>query len=227
MKPLYSLVCLAALFLCGCSSVEHRRVSNGQATEKILKADGYSRFGDVGQYKLNQRWLSAQQMAKLNAYRGLADQLYYEPLGQNKTVGSQVMQHEVYRVYLDTYLREARATDYQTLQENLKTTLQLKLTPRFYRCMTDISMASQCLREDNKSSFTRLGYKTASTGVVNMACGMPDCSDQLSVSGFSRERNGVDDALLGLGFYDVEWTLNTGARTFFNYLLINGFMNAL
>jgi len=229
MKPLIQFILLATLMTSGCAQLETRNSSSVAPTIKKLEANGYSRFEDIGgQQKVNQRWLSAQQVAKLNAYRGLADQLYYEPIGNNKTVGSQVIQHEVYRVYLDTYLREAQAIDYQTVNDSLKATLELKLTPRFYQCMSgDLIYARQCLQEDGKSTFTRIGQKSAITTSSNLACGTPDCSDQLYVKGFSKDRNAVDDVLLDTGFYDAEWTVNTGARTLFNYLLIYGFMNAL
>lgn len=218
-------IVLLMLALSGCASVNvHEEVS----TSKTLVASGDSQFNNSGQLSVNNRWLSAQQLAKLNAYRGLADQLYYEPLGENKTVGSQVISHEVYRVYLDIYLRGAHASDYQTVRNNLKTTLELTLTPRFYQCMSgDVALARQCIQEDDKLAFTRLGYKTATKTTANLACDRVDCSDQFYVSGFSKERNPVDGFLLDAGFYDVQWTVNTGARTLFNYLLINGFINAL
>ena len=227
MKPLTTMMMLATLMILGCAQVGSR--DSIAVTDKTLVASGYSQFADVGVLqKVNQRWLSAQQVAKLNAYRSLADQLYYESLGNNKTVGSQVVQSEVYRVYLDTYLRNAQAVDYLTVKNSLKATLQLKLTPRFYQCMSsDLVGARQCLQEDDKLAFTRIGYKTASVSSKNLACAQLDCSDQFFVKGFSKDRNVVDDAMLDAGFYDLEWTVNTGARTLFNYLLTYGFLNAL
>ncbi len=227
MKPLTTMMMLATLMILGCAQVGSR--DSLAVTDKTLVASGYSQFADVGVLqRVNQRWLSAQQVAKLNAYRSLADQLYYESLGNNKTVGSQVVQSEVYRVYLDTYLRNAQAVDYLTVKNSLKATLQLKLTPRFYQCMSsDLVGARQCLQEDDKLAFTRIGYKTASVSSKNLACAQLDCSDQFFVKGFSKDRNVVDDAMLDAGFYDLEWTVNTGARTLFNYLLTYGFLNAL
>ena len=214
--------------LVGCASHGGTQTAAVPDREKTLQADGYSQFDDSGRLSVNYRWLSAQQSSKLNAYRGLAHQLYYEPLGGNKTVGSQVMNHEVYRVYLDIYLRNARASDYRTVKDNLKTTLELKLTPRFYQCMSgDVAQASRCIQEDGKLPFTRIGYKTATTRSVNLACGASDCSDQFHVKGFSKHHHAVDNALLNTGMYDVEWTVNTGLRVLVNYLLINGFANAL
>ncbi len=227
MKPLTTMMIFLTLFFIGCAQVGNRE--SIAVTDKTLVASGYSQFADVGELqKVNERWLSAQQVAKLNAYRSLADQLYYESLGNNKTVGSQVVQNEVYRVYLDTYLRNAQAIDYLTVKNSLKATLQLKLTPRFYQCMSsDLVGARQCLQEDDKLAFTRIGYKTASVSSKNLSCVQLDCSDQFFVKGFSKDRNVVDDAMLDAGFYVLEWTVNTGARTLFNYLLIYGFLNAL
>ena len=225
---LFMSMMMLNLMLIGCAG-SREPITINNMTDKTLMASGYSQFADVGVMQtVNQRWLSAQQTAKLNAYRSLADQLYYEPLGNNKTVGSQVVLNEVYRVYLDTYLRNAQAIDYLTVKNSLKATLQLKLTPRFYQCMgADLADARQCLHEDDKMAFTRIGYKTATTTSNNLACGQMDCSDQLYVKGFSKDQNVVDGALLDAGFYDTEWTINSGARGLFNYLLIYGFLNAL
>lgn len=223
--PSFIFAWLLTAILAGCSALHWR---DEPASSKTLVADGYSRFDDSGRLNVNHRWLSAQQVAKLNAYRGLADQLYYEPLDKNKTVGSQVISHEVYRVYLDIYLRSAQATDYRTVQDSLKTTLKLTLTPRFYQCMRgDVVRAKQCIQEDDKLAYSRLGYKTAYTTSANLACGTIDCSDQFAVGGFSKDRNPVDGFLLNVGLYDMEWIANTGARTLFNQLLIEGFINAL
>jgi len=223
--------CLALLSgLTACSGVQsHDEPTAGLPTAaRVLQATGFSRFDDSGRLNVGQRWLSARQIAKLNAYRGLADQLYDEPLGPETTVGSRVIENEVYRVYLDLYLRQAQASDYRTFKDRLKTELQLPLTARFYHCMSGApALAEQCIREDGKLAYTRLGYKTATTTRVNLACGSAGCSDQFHVGGFNSRPGPVDSALLDAGLYGVEWTLNMTGRTLFNYLLINGIINAL
>lgn len=227
----FKTICLVLIMsvATGCASVGGKSAEAlSPSAGKTLRATGYSRFDDSGKLAVNQRWLQAQQAAKLDAYRGLADLLYQEKLGNQTTVGAQVMRDEVYRVYLDSYLREARAADYRTVRDSLKTTLELRLSSRFYQCMSgDTALAGQCLQEDNKLAFTRLGYKTATVTSANLACGARDCSDQYYVAGFSKRQNGVDDTLLDAGLYDVEWIANTGLRTIFQYLLINGFYSAL
>ncbi|MDD1623065.1 MAG: hypothetical protein LUQ11_16445 [Methylococcaceae bacterium] len=221
------LIGLAACVFAGCSSLGGKAGSAvaEPTADKVLHATGFSRFEDNGNVPVNQRWLMAQQAAKLDAYRGLADLLYKEPLDGRKTVGSQVMSDEAYRVYLDTYLRGARAVDYRTVKDTLKATLELNLTPRFYRCMTgDADVVNQCLQDDKRLQFTRIGYKSATTTSVNMACGNRDCSDQLYVQGFSKDRNAVDNALLNAGLYDVEWTVHTAADLAGRFMAIQGFI---
>lgn len=220
---------LALSLLAGCSSLGNKTEVTGQSlTPKTLHATGYSRFDDSGQVPVNQRWLSAQQAAKLDAYRGLADLLYKEALDGQKTVGSQVMSDEAYRIYVDTYLREARAVDYRTVRDTLKATLELKLSPRFYRCLSgDIGVVSQCLQEDNKLAFTRIGTKPATVASANLACGSRDCSDQFYVQGFSKERNPVDNFLLNAGMYDVEWAAHTSVNIIGRYIFMQEFLNGL
>jgi hypothetical protein len=226
LLPLISL--LALLTIAGCASVNQQRTAEAPFAGKTLSANGYANFGDNDAVQIKQRWLSTQQQAKLNAYRGLADQLYYEPVGGNKTVGSQVVGSEAYRIYLDGYLREARASDYRTVKNTLKTTMTLTLTPRFYQCMGgNLPEIERCLREDNKLEITRLGYRQAQTTTVNLACGNRDCSDQFYVQGFSNDRAKFNDSLLKIGLYDSEWLINTGTRTLFNALLLQGMVNAL
>lgn len=226
------LLLIAAVFLpnllSGCASSGGNKVNAETASIKVLRADGFSRFNEANQPGANRDWRMTQQAAKLDAYRNLASQLYTEQLDGNKTVGAQVMNNEAYRVYLDIYLREARAVDYRTAGNTLKTTLELDLKKRFYRCMSgDTATVNQCLQQAHKSTVTRLGVNTAKINTVNMACAAMDCGDQFYTQGFSKDRNPVDNVLLDAGLYDLEWDAHTGAslfaRLFFFKELINGF----
>ena len=216
--------------LVGCSSLSGKSASTvaEPAQAKVLRATAYGRLEGDGKLGVNQTWLQAQQAAKLNAYRSLADMLYQEPLDGQKTVGMQVVSDEVYRVYVETYLREARAIDYRTVKDSLKTTLELNLTPRFYGCMSGDKLAvRQCLLEDNKLAITRLGLKPATTTTANLACGSRDCGDQFYVQGFSKDKNPLDSVLLDAGLYDAEWAIHTGGslfgRLFLFQELVRGF----
>lgn len=226
MNTLRLLLIIPLLWLAGCAGPAGKSAALSES--KTLSASGISRFDDSGALNVKQRWQQAQQNAKLDAYRDLAAQLYREPLPNGSTVGAQVMRDEAYRIYVDSYLREARPADYRTVRDHLKATLDLTLTPRFYRCMAgDAGQVGQCKQQDQKLAFSRLGYREATVVSANLACGNRDCSDQYHVKGFSKQPNVVDDVLLDAGMYDSEWTINTGARTLLNYFLTNGFLNAL
>ena len=212
------------LILMGCAAPAKQAFSEAQ--EKVVVAEGYGRFNDSLQFK--QRWLSTQQIAKLNAYRSLADQLYDEPLGDQQTIGSKVISHEAYRIYLDNFLREARASDYRTVKDSLKVSMTLRLTRKFYQCMSgDHLQVQRCLREDHKMDFSRLGYQAATKSSVNLACAQRDCGDQFHVKGFAHETTPLNDTLLEAGLYDAQWMANTSARLLFNHLLIDFFYSAL
>lgn len=218
------LVVLLGAILMGCAATPVQHVVKSE--EKSLVADGYARFDD--KLKVGQRWLSAQQIAKLNAYRALADQLYDEMVNAEETIGSRVISNEAYRVYLDTYLREARTSNHRTIRDTLKVSMTLKLTSKFYACMGgDQQQIRRCIREDGKLDLTRLGDKPAQTITVNLACATRDCSDQFHVQGYRHQPNVVDDALLNVGLYDSQWIINTGARAMFNQFLIDSFLSAL
>ncbi len=220
---LWVFVSLMLTGLGGCASSGGN--TDNTAKAKSLRASGYSRLEADTQTPFDQMWLKAQQAAKLSAYRSLAESLYLEALEGDKTVGSQVMSDEAYRVYVDTFLREARAVDSRNLKDALKTTLELKLTPRFYRCMSgNKEIVRLCLQADNKSAMTRLGLNPAKTIVANLACGARDCSDQLSVQGFATQRNPVDEVLLNAGLYDAEWSVSTSAGIFSRVFLFRNLL---
>ncbi|MCQ8182468.1 hypothetical protein NP603_15205 [Methylomonas sp. SURF-1] len=227
MKAWRILSLAACLALAGCAANGSKNAEMAPQP-KTLRASGYSTFDNSGRLSVNQRWLQAQQAAKLEAFRSLADQLYREPLDDGDTVGAKVMRDETYRIYLDTYLRGAAASDYRTVKDSLKATLELQLSPRFYRCMSgSAGNVDQCLQQENKVPFTRLGYKEATVTSANLACGSRDCNDLYYVSGFSKQPNILDDVLLDAGLYDAQGIVNTGARGFLQYFLFNGFFNSL
>ncbi|MGD0958514.1 MAG: hypothetical protein ABSB19_01770 [Methylomonas sp.] len=193
---------------------------------KTLQATGYGHFDDNGNVSIHQRWLKAQQAAKLDADRDLAAQLYQENLGEEKTVATQVMKHEAYRQYMDSFLREAHAVDYQTIRSELKASMELKLTPRFYICMAgDMAVINQCIKEDKKLAMTRLGFKQASATSMNINCVNRDCADQFHVQGFSNRPDAVDSVLLDAGLYDKEWMAHTSGSLFSRILLMQVLIN--
>lgn len=192
---------------------------------KILKAQGTSRLQKSPHLSEKENQFALEQVATINAYRALAQQLYKEKLTSGLLVGDQVIKAEPFRVYVDLYLRQASIVKSTQIYDQKRIDLALPLTPRFYQCTSStVAKVSQCLREDDKIQFTRIGYQQAPVTTVNLSC--YDCSSQLSVSGFSKEKNVVEKVMLEAGLYDASWFTNMGANVLLRYwFLTNSVFN--
>jgi len=212
---------LSTLF--ACTSATKKPVAPIAKTNKTLYADGYSQIRNIPQLTQIQNTYAANQAAKSEAYRELARQLYGEYLSKEILVADQVLKDDLYRVYLDLFLRGARMINSTQFAEQNKVTLQLTLTPRFYQCISfSTQTVSNCIKEDNKTPYTRVGYQDVPLSAVNLSCASADCSTQLMVSGFSKEKSRIDSTLLDYGFYDSEWTVNVGLRSALRYFIHTG-----
>lgn len=205
-----------------CSSVATKTTEPAvKATINTLLASGYSPARNLPQLTQIQNRFAVEQAAKLNAYRELAKKLYRKKLSNQLSVAAQVIKDESYRIYLDIFLREAKVIESTMTANQHKVVLALDLTDRFYQCISaTVAIVSRCLGEDNKIPFTRIGYQTATVATVNISCAAANCSDQLHVSGYSTNKNIVDQGLLNLGLYDSEWGVNSGIRTALRYFVI-------
>jgi outer membrane protein FlgP len=211
--------------LTGCASVinKDQTQASNPTDAKVLRVTTYSRFDDSESLSIGQRWLKAQQNTKIEAYRALATQLYKQELPGAKTVGAKVTENEAFRIYLDVFLRDARAIDYRTVNDTLSGTFEISLSPRFYQCMSGkLETVSQCLEDDHKLQMTRLGFRNAYKTSANLACEARDCSDLLQIKGYADEHNGFDNALLDAGLYDGEWGAHTGLSLFGRLMLFQG-----
>ena len=211
------------MMLAGCSSVDIKTSDSSSSVDnKVLLASGYSQLRIRPQLTPAQNVFATEQSAKLNAYRELAKQLYTEALADDLVVADQVLKNEAYRIFLDLFLREAQVVESAMIADQKKIALALSLTPRFYQCISStVAVVSQCLQEDNKIPFTRIGYQHAPVSTVNLSCASSDCAAQLSVSGFSKEKNAVDSAMLDYGLYDAEWTVNMTLKTMLRYFFLS------
>ncbi len=212
--------------LTGCSSMVATK--NDQVVEapaKVFKASGAGNIQHLPQLTELQNQLASEQIAKLNAYRSLAKQLYKEKLSDKLFVADQVIKDELYRTYLDLFIREARVVESKNIADQKKVVLELLVPSRFYQCLSaSVEVVSRCLREDNKVPFTRLGYQQATKSTVNLSCAAVDCGARISMSGFSSDTTGLDKTLLDLGLYDSEWSANMAIRSFIQYVFPTGFL---
>ncbi|WP_036300139.1 hypothetical protein [Methylomarinum vadi] len=218
-----SVIFVLAMFMFACASTGEKRTAQEVTfTPKNLRASGKAVIPVDASLTKAQRRLAAKQAAKMNAYRSLASLLYQEQLSGGMTVGGRVISNESHRVYVDTFLREAKVDFMRDFGNQLHTVLSLALTDRFYRCMSGPEeVVRLCLLEDNKMPFTRLGYNSAEVKTVNLACGTADCKGMLSVQGFSNGKNAFDRTLLNAGLYDGEWMVNSAGRLLVNFILLN------
>ncbi len=226
MKSLYSAILILAMSLiaAACSLTANKMVDEKEmlVADETITVSGHSQIDRVITASQQQRF-AAEQSAKLNGYRQLAAILYQKRLADGRVVGGQVMKNEAYRLYFDIFLRNAKVVNWQVLGNTLYTSMALTVTDRFYQCIaSDSGFLAQCLQEENKLPFTRLGYNSAQVKTINLACGSIDCNGLLDVGGFSHGKNAFDRGLLNVGLYDAEWLLNTSSRLFANYFLIKG-----
>ena len=192
---------------------------------KVLMAQGTSSLPKMAHLSAKENRFALEQAATINAYRKLAQQLYKEELVSGLLVADQVIKAEPFRIYVDLFLRQASIVKSTKIYDQKRIDLALTLTPRFYQCTSStLAKVSQCLREDDKIQFTRIGYQQAPMATVNLSC--YDCSSQLSVSGFSKEKNAAEKVMLEAGLYDASWFSNMGANIFLRYwFLTNSVFN--
>jgi len=211
---------VVSMALVACSSVSTMLgVDEVKAPDKVIQVKGSSRLQRLTHLTKKQNQFAQEQAATINAYRALAKLLYKEQLSDDLLVADQVIKAEVFRVYLDLYMRYAKVISSTNVYDQKNVELALTLTPRFYYCLsTSEERVSACLYEDGKIQYTRIGYKNAPISTVNLSCS--DCSSQLSVSGFSKQKNVFDSAILNMGGYDLEWIGHTAASAFIRYLYL-------
>ncbi len=217
------ILSMLTVFLCACSTMQPKQGDEEFSyLSKSLSASGSGAMPADGSLTRAQSRLAAEQVAKMNAYRALASALYREGLADGSTVGGQVVRDEAYRIYVDTFLREAKVDAMQAYGNTMQARLTLHVTDRFYRCMSGrVDVVRQCLQQDNKLPYTRLGYASAERKTVSFGCVTADCNGMLHVAGFSGGKNAFDRGLLSAGLYDSEWAVNTAGRLLVNFILLN------
>jgi outer membrane protein FlgP len=208
--------------LTACTWTGVNKAKSSEYLPKQLQATGFHAISHLPGLTQRQAKFQAEQGARMQAYRQLASQLYQEKLSEGRNVAAQVMADEIYRIYFDTYLRDAVLTTNQESAQSVTASLKLELTPQFYRCMDgQASYVAQCLQSSGKIPFTRIGYNKAESRTVNLACGSAACDGLFHVGGFNRQKNSVDRTLLNAGLADGEWIVNTSGRLVSHFILLN------
>lgn len=211
---------IVIMIMAACSSVAiNLDDSVVKMPDKVLYAQGYSKLQRLTYLTDIQNKFAVEQAATIKAYRKLAEQLYSVRLTGGLTVADQVIKNDDFRVYVDLFLREAKVVKSKSVADLKMIKLELTLSPRFFYCISATKdQVEECLREDGKVQFTRIGYQHTSVSTVNLSCF--DCSSQFSIAGFSTEKSALDKGLLNLGLYDSEWGGSMVASTVIRYLYL-------
>lgn len=227
MKKLLLIVLTSYFYLSliGCSKTrQHLELDNTEKfstdLKKTLTAQGVGKVRKNQYVSIKNQYELAKQAAKIKAYRELAKQLYSEKVTSNFSVADQVIGHEKFRVYTDLYIRNAKETENNTIFGQTSVTLELILSSRFYYCLSSLEGVNQCLLEDQKEPFTRVGYQVVPVSNTHLGCMDTHCFSQFSVSGFTKQKNTVDRAMLDYGLYDSEWIINMALKSAFRYFVL-------
>ena len=118
MKLVAALVLAAASLLSACGTVRITTTPAPAAPSTIvtLNATGYGAVnmasceGQCDRVAPAQRKLLAMRAARLDAYRAMAEQVYGLRVEGGSTVGSLALKDDSFKVYIDAFIRGARAT---------------------------------------------------------------------------------------------------------------------
>ncbi len=211
-RCLFYLMLLFLQYGCASRTVE---VKLNEANLKMLSASGYS-------YTLEQSGTELKHRARLNAYKEIARQLYREPLANGLLVADQVMKHESYRHYMETFLRQADVLEEGRYLNRYQVVMALHLSQDFYRCFNgQVDVVERCIDDSGLMVFSRTGVEAAKINTVNLSCVLPDCSSRMHVAGFNQQKSELDKSLLEKGLYDSEGTVNLALRTALRYFIFS------
>lgn len=134
IKSLFAIV--MALLLGACQSIVATPMPMARIMPAKITATGNGSLGSYGQYNGGQQRLMAQRAAKVDAYRNLAEQVYGLQISGSTTINAFATQSDSVRAYVEAFLRGAKITNVQLLQDGTyEATAELDLPPEFGSCV--------------------------------------------------------------------------------------------
>jgi len=138
----YSLVFLLATVLAGCSLVgwESDQSPGAEPLDPItVRVSGFGTYADIETRQNPQARLKARRASKLDAYRALAERVYGTVIHGSATVNDFVLRNDVFRSYVDSYIRGARVVSVMEHDDGVvETVMSLRLEPRFRACVANV-----------------------------------------------------------------------------------------
>lgn len=147
------LVVLSLAVLSGCARNSVHQDTRGDVEDRfepiVVRVSGFGTYENVATDRLNPRErLMARRASQLDAYRNLAERVYGTVIYGSSTVNDFVSRSDMFRTYVDTYLRGAKLVAVNEHSDGVvETVMELKLEPRFRECVSQVSdrdVASLC-----------------------------------------------------------------------------------
>ncbi len=107
----------------------------------VVRVSGFGTYEDATSDRLTTRKrLMARRASQLDAYRNLAERVYGTVVYGNSTVSDFVARNDMFRTYVDTYLRGAKLVSVNEHSDGVvETVMELKLERRFRECVGRVS----------------------------------------------------------------------------------------
>lgn len=138
---------LLAFVLVACAPAEGYRDSDRNKAHKdgrfdpiTVRVSGFGTYEDASKDRLDTRKrLMARRASRMDAYRNLAERVYGTVIYGSSTVNDFVLRNDVFRTYVDSYIRGAKMVAVNEHSDGvIETVMELKLESRFRTCVSRV-----------------------------------------------------------------------------------------
>lgn len=140
---LISLTVVTLLIGCAPAGQHHQKdhSDNSRLKPITVRVSGFGTYEDAAKDRLNTRKrLLARRASKLDAYRNLAERVYGTVIYGSSTVNDFVLRNDMFRTYVDTYLRGAKLVAVNEHSDGVvESVMELRLEPRFRACVAEVA----------------------------------------------------------------------------------------
>lgn len=114
---------------------------SGEFEPIVIRVAGYGTYDNVATDRPNPRKrLMARRASQLDAYRNLAERVYGTVIYGSSTVSDFVSRNDMFRTYVDTYIRGAKLVDITEHDDGvIETVMEVKLERSFRECVSHVS----------------------------------------------------------------------------------------
>ncbi|MBK1850564.1 MULTISPECIES: LPP20 family lipoprotein [unclassified Marinobacter] len=137
----FTLTACAALWGGDTDTNNENAQNNAQFEPITVRVSGFGTYEDAGKDRLNTRKrLMARRASQVDAYRNLAERVYGTVIFGSSTVNEFVLRNDMYRTYVDSYIRGAKMVAVNEHSDGVvETVMELKLESRFRACVSRVA----------------------------------------------------------------------------------------